>query len=209
MVDMNNRTVIIFGGGQVGERKAVLFCKYAKTTVISRTFTPALLELAKHGIELIKTSGMLSDDDITDYVKHSFIVVPATSDLELNSRISGIAREHSCLINSVDGVEDLAIPSIIERGDIIIAISTGGASPALSKYLRKKIEQTVDPHFEDMARLLKEIRPVLKQRVVDQQDRSNILWGIVEDREVWEAMTISYEQAMDIALKNISKYILD
>lgn len=204
LIDMKDRKVLIFGGGQVGERKAALFSRYAPTTVISRSFTPAIKELGQQSVCLVNTGGELSDDEIALYVRDAFLVVPATSNLELNRRIRDIAHINGCLVNSVDRIEDLVVPSIIKRGDIILAISTGGASPALSRYMRQKIEQAIGPQFEDMARLLGEIRPVLKKEVGSQADRSRILWAILEDKDVWKALAESYELSFDIALKHIT-----
>jgi len=204
LIDMNGRKVVIFGGGQVGERKAALFSRYAPTTVISRSFTPAIQELGRQGVCLVNTGEELSDDEIALYVRDAFLVIPTTSDLELNRRIRDVAHNNDCLVNSVNGLEDLVVPSIIERGDIILAISTGGASPALSRYMRQKIEQAIGPQFEDMARLLGEIRPVLKKEVGSQANRSSILWAILEDKDIWKALAESYELAFDIALKHIT-----
>ena len=207
LIDMNDRNVVIFGGGQVGERKAALFSRYAPTTVISRSFTPALQELGRQGVCLVDTGTELPDDKIVEYVRDAFLVIPTTSDLELNIKIRDIAHSNGCMVNSVDGLEDIVVPSIIERGDIILAISTGGASPALSRYMRQKIELAIGPHFEDMARLLGEIRPVLKNEVGSQADRSKILWAILEDKDVWKALSESYELAFDIALKHITNEV--
>lgn len=204
MMDMTDRKVVIFGGGQVGERKAILFSRYAPTTVISLDFTPILQNLGEQGLDLVKTTGTMSDDEMSGYIDSAFLVIPTTSDKEFNTRIADMAHQQGCLVNSVDGLDDIAVPSIIERGDITIAISTGGASPALSKYMRKKIETVIPVEFETMARLQKEMRIRLKAAVPDQRERSGILWAILEDEEVWSALTHSYEQAMEIALKHIS-----
>jgi precorrin-2 dehydrogenase/sirohydrochlorin ferrochelatase len=205
MIDLNNKRVVIFGGGQVGERKAALFFRYGPTTVISRSFTPGIQELKQQGLSLIKKQ-LLSDDEILHHIKDAFIVIPTTSDLEFNKHISDLAHEMGCLVNSVDGLEDLAVPSIIERGDITLAISTHGASPALSKFMRLKIEEAIPDksEFKEMARLLKDMRKILKQEVADQKDRSGILWSILEDKDVWNALGESYENGLDIALKHIS-----
>ena len=203
MVEMKNRKVVIFGGGQVGERKANLFSRYAPTTVVSRSFTSGLCELEDQGVNLINTTGTLSDEEILGYIKDVFLVIPTTSDQEVNIRIAELAHQSGSLVNSVDGLEDIAVPSIIEKGDITIAISTKGASPALSKYMRKKIEETISPEFEDMARILKDIRPKLIQQVPKQEDRSRILWTILEDSDVWEALPESYDKALEIALNHL------
>jgi len=206
MINMEHKKVVIFGGGQVGERKATLFVKYAPTTIISRSFTRGIHDLNRHGLELIKIS-TLSDNEILDYITGAFIVIPATSDRELNKRITDIAHSNRCLVNSVDGLDDLAVPSIIKRGDITLSISTQGASPALSKFIRLKIEETIpdDAEFEDMVRLLKKMREILKAEVTAQKDRASILWDILEDEDVWKALGGSYELAFDIARKHIEQ----
>ncbi len=206
MINMEHKKVVIFGGGQVGERKATLFVKYAPTTLISRSFTRGIHDLNRHGLELIKIS-TLSDNEILDYINGAFIVIPATSDRELNKRIADIAHSIRCLVNSVDGLDDLAIPSIIKRGDITLSISTQGASPALSKFIRLKIEETIpdEAEFEDMVRLLKKMREILKAEVTAQKDRASILWDILEDEDVWKALDGSYEVAFDIARKHVEQ----
>ncbi|MCL7475362.1 MAG: bifunctional precorrin-2 dehydrogenase/sirohydrochlorin ferrochelatase [Methanosarcinales archaeon] len=204
MIDMNDRKVVIFGGGKVGERKAALFVRYAPTTVLSRDFTPLLQDLAGEELKLIETTGTLSDDEILDYIDGAFLVIPTTNDREFNIRVANIAHQQSCLVNSVDGLDDCAIPSIVERGNITIAISTRGASPALSKYMRKKIETVIPAEFETMAQLQKEMRVRLKASIPDQRERASILWAILEDEDVWNALTHSYEQALEIALTHIS-----
>lgn len=204
MINMEYKKVVIFGGGQVGERKASLFVKYAPTTLISRSFTSKIHDLEKQGLELIRVN-TLSDNEIQDYINGAFIVIPATSDRKLNKKIADLAHSNRCLVNSVDGLDDLAVPSIINRGNITLAISTQGASPALSKFIRLKIEETIpdDAEFEDMVRLLKEMREILKTKVTTQKDRASILWDILEDEDVWKALGKSYEVAFDVARKHM------
>ncbi|MCK4938464.1 MAG: bifunctional precorrin-2 dehydrogenase/sirohydrochlorin ferrochelatase [Methanosarcinales archaeon] len=204
MINMTDRKVVIFGGGQVGERKAILFSRYAPTTVISHNFTHILQDLSGEELKLIKTTGTMSDAEILDYLDGAFLVIPTTNDREFNIKITNIGHQHGCLVNSVDGLDDLAIPSIVERGDITIAISTSGASPALSKYMRKKIETVIPAEFETMALLQKEIRVILKSSIPDQRERASILWAILEDKDIWSALTHSYEHALEIALKHLS-----
>jgi len=204
MIDMEHKKVVIFGGGQVGERKATLFVKYAPTTLISRSFTSRIYDLGRQGLELIRVS-TLSDNEIQDHINDAFIVIPATSDMELNIKISDLAHSNGCLVNSVDGPDDLAVPSIIKRGNITLAISTQGASPALSKFIRLKIEETIPDgaEFEEMVQLLKEMREILKTEVTNQKDRASILWEILEDEDVWKALGESYKVAFDIARKHM------
>jgi precorrin-2 dehydrogenase/sirohydrochlorin ferrochelatase len=95
------------------------------------------------------------------------------------------------------------VPSVIRRGDIIIGISTTGASPAVSKYIRHKLEDVITPELEQMLRLQNEIREMLKSQVGKQEKRKEILWNIINDTDVWTALGVSYEKAYKVAEKHI------
>jgi precorrin-2 dehydrogenase/sirohydrochlorin ferrochelatase len=205
MLDLKGKEVVIFGGGKVGERKASLFCKYAKVTVLSREFTPILDQFSNYGkIKLIKIKE-LTENEISRYLKNAFIVVPATNDASLNEKIAKIANFYGKLVNRVDDRGDIIVPSVIELGDIIIGISTFGQSPALSKYIRERIEEVITPEFQLMSRLQNEIREILKSHVKDQMKRKEILWNIINDNEVWAALGESYDKAYKLASKHIGK----
>ncbi len=203
ILSMKGKEVVIFGGGGVGERKASLFCRHAMVTVVSREFTPLLKKLSDEGkLKLIKVKDM-TENEIALYLKHAFIAIPATNDAVLNEKISKLASRNGKLVNRVDDIGDIIVPSVIERGDIVIGISTLGKSPALSRYIREKIEEVVTPEFALMSRLQNELREALKTRVVDQKKRKEILWSVINDTEVWDALDESYDKAYKIASKHI------
>jgi precorrin-2 dehydrogenase/sirohydrochlorin ferrochelatase len=205
MLDLAGKEVVIFGGGEVGERKASLFCGHAEVTVVSREFTPRLNQLFEEGkIKLIKVK-YLTESEIRRYVQDAFIVIPSTNDTLVNERIAQLAGEGGKLINRVDDMGDIIVPSVITRGDVVIGISTLGQSPALSKYIRQKLEGVITPEFADMSRLQNEIREALKSQVNDQKKRKEILWNIINDNDVWSAISESYEKAYKVALKHIER----
>ena len=201
IIDLESKKIIIFGGGLVGERKAKLF-QGADLTVVSKDFTSTLCKLKDEGhIKLIESD--LGDIKIESIIEDAFMVVPATDDLALNSKITAMAKKRKILVNSVDRVDDIIVPSVIKRGDITIGISTLGKSPAMSKFIRKKLEYIIDEKYADMVRLQCEIRALLKQQVKDHKLRKRILWSILSDEEIWQSMD-DYEKARDLA---ISKWI--
>ena len=203
MLDLAGKEIIIFGGGAVGERKARLFSDMSDVSVISRDFTLSLKKLFDEGIIKIIKVKDLTDDDISGYIKNAFIVIPATSDTLFNEKIASIAGNSGKLVNRVDNMGDIIVPSVIRRGDIVIGISSLGDSPALSKYIRKKLEEVITPEFEQMARLQKEMRGLMKSQVKDQKKRSEILWNIINDDDVWGAFGESYEKAFKVASEHI------
>jgi precorrin-2 dehydrogenase / sirohydrochlorin ferrochelatase len=196
-IDLESRPVVIFGGGKVAERKARLFSGYSRVKVISKSFTDGLLSLGQSDtVQLIHSE--LSEDgegQYESYLRGAFIAVPATSDLSLNQAIERKAEEMGVLVNKVDGIGDLIVPSIIDRNPVTIAISTLGSSPALSKHIRLKLEESLPEDCSEMARLLRELREEAKIQVSGQEERSRILWSVISDSEVWNLLKDSYDKA--------------
>jgi precorrin-2 dehydrogenase / sirohydrochlorin ferrochelatase len=206
MLDLSGRKIVIFGGGSVGERKAELFCGCADTLVVSLKFSQRLQELESSGQIRLTELDLLaaSDSELREIISGTFIVIPATSNFELNRKITGIAQESNILINQVDALGSIVIPSVIKRGDLVIGISTLGHSPAVSKYTRKQIENVITPAYSDMIRLQDELRNYLKQHVAEQRKRKEILWKVLESEAVWEGFSESYEKAAEVAYAIIS-----
>ena len=188
-LDLEQKLIVIFGGGSVGERKARLFLDYGRVRVVSKDFTSGLLEM-KNDLELVATD---LSRGFEKYLAGAFIAIPATNDSELNRKIEREASKQGVLINKVDGVGDVVVPSIIRKGSIAIAITT--EIPALTKYLRLRLEEDLTCNYEEMAKLLAEIRPELKRIIPHQKDRARIIWKILEDEEVWRLLEVSYEKA--------------
>jgi precorrin-2 dehydrogenase/sirohydrochlorin ferrochelatase len=187
--------VVIFGGGAVGERKAKLFSQYGPVRVLSRDFSQGILELANDSqkqVELVECDLTITSD-FGKYLQGAFIAIPATSDSNLNRAIEEEAQDMNILVNNVEGVGDVVVPSILQRGCIAIAIST--ESPALTKYLRLRLEEELTDNYQDMARLINQIRRENKEIVAAQKDRARIIWEILLDDEVWRLLRVSYEKA--------------
>jgi precorrin-2 dehydrogenase / sirohydrochlorin ferrochelatase len=188
-LDLGQKLIVIFGGGSVGERKARLFLDYGRVRVVSKDFTSGLLEM-KNDLELVATD---LSRGFEKYLAGAFIAIPATNDSELNRKIEREASKQGVLVNKVDGVGDVVVPSIIRKGSIAIAITT--EVPGLTKYLRLRLEKDLTCNYEEMAKLLAEIRPELKRLIPHQKDRARIIWKILEDEEVWRLLEVSYEKA--------------
>lgn len=197
LLDLNERLAVIFGGGGVGERKARLFSGCARVLVVSRDFTPGLRQMESDGEATLIRVDLALLEGLEKYLEGAFIAIPATSDQALNGAIERAAKERGILVNRVDGVGDVVVPSLIRKGPITIAIST--KSPALSKHLRLRLEEVLAEDYEAMARLLSEIRQELKGSVPGQRERARAIWRILEDEEVWRLLDVSYEKAYNRA----------
>ena len=198
-IDLRDRRIVIFGGGHVGERKAKMFCAYGLTKVVSTSFTAELLKMADSGlIDAIV-------DDLTDvkkYLTGAFIVVPATNNRALNAFIADQARAMDILVNQVDGIGEVIVPSVINKDDIHIGISTMGKSPASARFLRLRIEELIES-VALMVTLQDELRNILKKEIDSQLERRRILEAIINDQEVWAKLARSYDAGLQLALKII------
>ncbi|VVB68458.1 Precorrin-2 dehydrogenase [uncultured archaeon] len=151
LLDLNSKLVVVFGGGRVGERKARLFSDYAHVRVVAQDFAPKLKEM-KEDLERVHSD---ISSGVERYLDGAFLVIPATSDSELNRAIEQEARRRGILVNRVEGRGDVVVPSLIRKGPIAIAIAT--ESPGLSKYLRLRLEKELTENYQEMARLLGQI----------------------------------------------------
>ena len=195
MLDLVNRKVLIFGGGDVGARKAAYFEHEAEVIVISRSFSPALDALAIERQEMDLST--LSDGSLKDLLKDAFLAVAATSDPRLNDR----SHFRAVLFNNAAGEPgDITIPSIIRGRNYLVAISTCGKGPAVSRYLRMQLEA----EYADLDRMIDlqdEMRSMLKDTESVQAKRSQVLWSILRDEEIWRALASNYDQARAIAME--------
>ncbi len=199
-VDFTGKKVVIFGGGAVGERKAAYFSG-ADVTVVSREFTPGLE--AMPGIRLVRKD--VTGAIVPGLIEGAFLVVAATGDSALNSEITRIACDKGILVNAAEGGSDVILPSKIVQGDITIAISTGGRSPAMARYLRQRLEESLGTELSDMVRLQSELRETLKKNVPSQDERERLLRQVLEDRSIWEAINTSYKDAKRLAIERLEK----
>lgn len=138
-LDIQNRKCLVVGGGAVGTRKVRTLLKCgAAVTVISPALTPELASLSASGV--ILTEKRLFQPRDLDGV---FLVIGATDDVELNKIISNEAGRLNIMCNIADYPEacSFILPAILERGDLMIAISTSGKSPAFAKKIRRDLEK--------------------------------------------------------------------
>jgi len=155
-LDIRNRKCLVVGGGAVGTRKimTLLDCG-AKVTVVSIDVAEKLQELSDNDIiKLEKRPFQISDLD------EMFLVMGATDNQEINREIHSEAERLGVLCNIADRPEDcnFILPAIVNRGDLIIAISTSGKSPASAKKIRKDLEKVFGTEYAEFIKLMGEIR---------------------------------------------------
>jgi precorrin-2 dehydrogenase/sirohydrochlorin ferrochelatase len=196
---IEDKPCLVVGGGAVGERKVQdLLAAGARVSVVSQTLSPALTSLASRG-EII----YLSENFVDTQVEGMALVMAATDDPEVNARVSIAAQARGIWVNVADEPEHCTfiVPAQVRRGDLTLAISTGGASPALARQVREDLQQHFGPEYGPYLDLLKRVRArLLSERrahpdnaelftrlvrsslkdAVAQGDRTRVMWVLRE-----------------------------
>ena len=176
-LDLQNIPCLVIGGGQVGERKVkTLQSCTARVFLISRELTPYLQEEVRQG-----RIDLLGSDYQTEHLIGKFLVIGATDDPILNSKIGREVRERGLLCNIVDKPQEcnFILPSLVSRGDLTIAVSTAGKSPALTKKIRQDLEGVFPEIYGLYLELLGQIRNEILARQMSQPENQNIFHKLV------------------------------
>lgn len=175
-LDVSGRRCIVVGGGAVGFEKASgLAACGARVTVVS----PSLHE---------SFAGLDADWVARTYrrrdLKGAFLVIAATSDRSLNERIFRDAKRRGLLCNVADVPElcNFILPAVHREGSIAVAVSTGGASPALAKRIRDDVAAVVGPEHAQLADELERMRPEVKKRLLTYEERRDYFDALVAER---------------------------
>jgi len=204
--DFSDETVLVFGGGSVGARKALRFANDADVVVVSPTFDDRLVDIenADDGsrsdptgpntpaIELVRAAP--APDAVRDWVDRfaPALVVAATDDAAVNAAAEAAAFDAGILINRTDvsgsrEASSVVVPATVDDHPVRVALSTGGASPALSKALRERIEAEIDGAGA-MAELSGQLRQELKDRNIGPEKRREAIRHVVRSDGVWKGL---------------------
>jgi siroheme synthase-like protein len=161
-LEMNGRPCVVIGGGAVAERKVEeLLAAGAQVTVISPTIAEGLRDLLAQGsIRHVKRAyerGDLADCEL---------VFAATDDPEINAAAFREAQSRRIWINSADDAAhcDFILPGVIRRGDLAVAVSTGGASPAATRAIREELEDYFTADYARFVEVAGEARRQLREK---------------------------------------------
>ncbi|MEN0055050.1 MAG: TSUP family transporter [Mucilaginibacter sp.] len=177
---LNNLHTVLVGGGNVGLEKlsAILNnSNQAKVTMISRDFLPEIHELASshEGLTIIQKS--FADEDLDN----AEVVIAATNDSELNSYIRQAAHDRKLLINVADKPElcDFYLASIVQKGDLKLAISTNGKSPTIAKRLKEVLSDGLPDELDITLQQMSELRNTLHGDFTDKVKKLNSVTSVL------------------------------
>jgi siroheme synthase-like protein len=161
-LEMNRRRCLVIGGGEVAERKiASLLEAGAEVTVISPDVTEAIARWSKNNSIKLHPRHYLRGD-----INGHELVFVATNDSSVNAQVHQDGKNEGVWVNAADDPEhcDFILPSVLRRGDLTVAVSSGGSSPALARTIREELESYFTQDYEQLAGLAAEARVELRKR---------------------------------------------
>ena len=182
LIELEGAPCLVVGGGEVARRKAMVLCDFgALVTVVAPDICSSIYDM--EGV--ICHCRQYEETDLQD----RSLVVAATADAALNHRISEECRARGIPVNAVDQPEDcdFIFPSYIRRGEVVAAFSSGGQSPVVAQYLKRKNEPVLTDELGQLAECLGSLRKMVKKRIRNPQRRREVYervlrLGLVNER---------------------------
>lgn len=171
-LNLKNKNALVVGGGQVAVRKIKRLLKtQAVITVVSKKAAAELQQLAEQNkLKLEKREFKAVDLD------NKFLCIAATGNRKVNSQIANLAKKKGVLVNVVDTPleSSFIVPSVVERGSLMLAISTNGQFPGLAKKIRQQLEKEFGPEYSDYLDLLAKVRQEIKTKISNKEQRKQL-----------------------------------
>ncbi len=177
---MDDKNIIIIGAGNIAYEKLTRLLDFTQNiTILSEHISKQVEKVSKSmDLKLIKKRYKEGDIDSFD------IVIVAVDDIGLQKKIYSEAKQKHILCNSVDSVEycDFIFPSYIKKGDLIVSVSTSGASPSVAKYLRRYIEKAIPNDMDNFIKKMKQLRNTMPKGRLRMKFLDEMVKRYFEDR---------------------------
>jgi len=198
-LDVRDKPCLVVGGGEVAVRKVTSLLRAgASVTVVS----PALAEPLRQALveDRAFTHQERSFEDLD--LDGQMLVIAATAERGVNRRVAELAKARGIPVNVVDQGEESSfiMPSVIDRSPVVVAVSTGSASPVLARLLRTRLESVIPAGYGRLAELCARYRDRVKARFADQRDRRRF-WDRVLQGGVAERVFSGHLQEADAAME--------
>jgi uroporphyrin-III C-methyltransferase/precorrin-2 dehydrogenase/sirohydrochlorin ferrochelatase len=195
--NVRNKLCLVVGGGSVARRKAdVLLEAGAKVRVVAPEIDDELKN--QQGVEAVVARFA------SQHLDGAMLAIAATDDHEVNRQVSELARARNIPVNVVDAPElcSFIMPAILDRSPLMVAFSSGGASPVLTRMMRGKLETVIPQNYSRLAAFAERFREVVKQRVSNPAKR-RIFWENVFDGVVAEKVLTGDEASAEAMLQQM------
>ncbi len=198
-MNIKDKNCLVIGGGPVGARKAATLEKCgANVNVVSDEFSSHFDDLKPTSINIQKKPYEKED------LKGISLVFAATNNAELNYQIKKDASMLNILCNVSDAIDysDFILPSIVDKGDLVLAVSTSGESPAMAKQIRKDLEQQFGPEYSKMLKLMGNIRKKLLSLGHAPDEHKHIFHTLIE-KGILKLIKAEDEIKINLILKDV------
>lgn len=176
-LDLKEKKCVVIGGGKVAERKvkSLLGCE-AQVFVVSPSLNNGLSRLDRD-----KKIFHIKENYARRFLKDTFLVVAATDDSKVNSRVASDANRFNLLVNVVDypHLSNFWVPAVFRRGKLVIGISTSGNSPYLARKLKTVLKRNIGPEYARFLKLLGIARHKVRVKYRSQAKRKLIYNKII------------------------------
>lgn len=177
-LDLDRRPAVVIGEGTTAEKRARQLIRYgADVVVITSSPSTALIEAQGDGLLTIEARSYVRGD-----LKGAFVAICTSDDAEVRRAVFDEAESISCLVN-IAGAPELCsfiLPSVMHRGPLQIAISTGGGAPGVAKNLRQQLETEFGPEWGVWVALLGEVRALAMEHLDDPTIQQRVMTGAAE-----------------------------
>lgn len=200
-IDLTGRLVVVVGGGAVAERKVNgLLC--TSTDVLVRVVAPE----ATHVLQQHAEMGRIDWKRVRytrEMLSGAFLVFAATDVRAVNTAAAADARAMGMLVNVADDAlgSTFQVPSCVRRGDLLLTVSTGGASPALSRRLRMELEQCYPPAFGIWLERVGKLRMQMQQELLSSRERT-AFWRAAMRADVLDMVRNGELEKAEVELRN-------
>lgn len=193
---LEGRPCLVIGGGTVAEGKVNgLLTAGARVTLISPDATPSLQHLAEQG-RIVWEHRQYREGDLEGY----FLAIAVTDDRAVNQQAWEEAERRRILFNAGDDPVrcNFILPALHRQGDLVIAVSTHGKSPALAVRLRDHLAQEIGPEYAEFIALLGELRDSVAKRCSDPEARRRLWYRIVDSEALAHIRVGNREKALKV-----------
>ena len=191
-IDIENKKCVVVGGGFVALRKIEKIMPFKpKITVVAPEICNEIAAI--YGLEIRKRKFL--DSDITD----AFTVIAATNNNELNAYVFKLCQEKNILINTVDDKKKCGFifPALVKKENVTVGISTEGKSPIYARFLREKIDSSLDENVDGVIDILSSVRGLIK-REIDTEEKRKLAFERILKLCLTDISEVSNEKIFEI-----------
>lgn len=179
MIDICDKKCLVVGGGNIALHKVKILLGFeVNILVVAQSFDEAFYALEKEEkrLRLLKREFLERDIEGMDFV------VAATNQEKVNQHISDLCRQKNILVNAVDMKEacSFIFPAMIQEKDMLVAVSSGGQSPAAVSYLKKKLQTAIPDYYGEMTETIGEYREYILEQVPTAKKRKEIFYKLLD-----------------------------